>query len=651
MNNQKLVRFVLTPFLPWEQPALGVSNLKAVLSKSNIPADIKYLNIDYLEKIGLPLYDFVCTRVNSAWALGEMIFSNALWEEIDLNWTAYKKKLRNEFLELNYLIELDEESFEKFMEQIDILHEESPRIIAKWANDILEDRPRIIGFSSTFQQNIAALALAKKIREIASYDDLIIIFGGANCEAEMGRALADNFSFIDYVVSGEAENVILPLVTECLNPKKNSAGRYGRFIAGEMVQNLDSLPAPIFSDYFEVINRTEYKKRINLVAESSRGCWWGAKSQCKFCGLNGTHIAYRSKEPKKFSQEIIKLVKEHKVSFVKMADNILDPKYYNRFFPEIVDMEPEINFFYETKSNLSKKQLLLLAAGRVIAIQPGIESLSSAILKMISKGNNFLQNLQLLKWCEELDIMVKWNLLIGFPNESLAALKDMTDIMEFIPHLPPPSGPVKFQLQRFSPYKDCPEKYSINNVRRYWSYDFIYAGLDREERERLAYYFEYGYSNGQDPDSYMKPIIDKTLRWKERYLSTEHTLEVLNDNEKVYITDTRFNQVDKYYLLNSVEQQILMIFDAMHSKDAAFKKLKDSIPAVTYEEFEAIVDSFLERKWILKEDDKYLSIVINRAERTLVDELRTEIYLQKLGIPLFSLFKLINLEAHSEAKA
>jgi ribosomal peptide maturation radical SAM protein 1 len=639
MNNQKLVRFVLTPFLPWEQPALGVSNLKAVLSNNNIFADIKYLNIEYLEKIGSPLYDFICTRVNSAWMLGEMIFSRALWDGIDLNWTAYKEKLRNEFLELNYLIELDEQSFDKFMEQVDILHEESPQIIAKWAKDILEDKPRVIGFSSTFQQNIASLALAKKIRELASYDDLIIIFGGANCESEMGQALADNFPFIDYVVSGEGENIILPLVTECLASEKNSESKYSRFIPGEMMQNLDSLPKPFFTDYFKVINKTEHKNRINLVAESSRGCWWGAKSHCKFCGLNGTHIAYRSKEPKKFSQEIIELVKEHKVNFVKMADNILNPKYYNDFFPEIVDTDPGIRLFYETKSNLSKKQLLLLAAGGVIAIQPGIESLSSSVLKMISKGNSFLQNLQLLKWCEEFDILVKWNLLIGFPNESLKDLEEMTDIMGFIHHLPPPSGPVKLQLQRFSPYRDCPEKYNINNVRCYWSYDFVYGQLDIEERERIAYFFEYDYSNGQDPQIYMKPIIAKTLKWKDLYSSSKHTLEILNenDNERVYISDTRFDKAAKYYL-NRVEQNILTIFDAVISKDAAFNKLKDSIAELTYEEFNTTVGVFLEKKWLVEENDKYLSIVINRSEKTLVDKLRTEMYLQKLGIPAFNLF-------------
>src|ERR1700730_5991548 len=38
---------------------------------------------------------------------------------------------------------------------------------ASWAEAILIDSPRIIGFTTTFQQNVASLALAKEIRRHA----------------------------------------------------------------------------------------------------------------------------------------------------------------------------------------------------------------------------------------------------------------------------------------------------------------------------------------------------------------------------------------------------------------------------------------------------------------------------------------------------
>lgn len=35
-----------------------------------------------------------------------------------------------------------------------------------------------------------------------------------------------------------------------------------------------------------------------LVLEGARGCWWGEKHHCTFCGLNGSLMKFRSKPPK-----------------------------------------------------------------------------------------------------------------------------------------------------------------------------------------------------------------------------------------------------------------------------------------------------------------------------------------------------------------
>ena len=41
--------------------------------------------------------------------------------------------------------------------------------------------------------------------------DLKIVFGGANCDGPMGDAIIRAFDWVDVVVKGEAENVVLPL--------------------------------------------------------------------------------------------------------------------------------------------------------------------------------------------------------------------------------------------------------------------------------------------------------------------------------------------------------------------------------------------------------------------------------------------------------
>jgi magnesium-protoporphyrin IX monomethyl ester (oxidative) cyclase len=62
-------------------------------------------------------------------------------------------------------------------------------------------------------------------------------------------------------------------------------------------QDLDGLPYPTFDDYFAQLRTTSFAKRVlpALVMETSRGCWWGAKHHCTFCGLNAEGMAFRSK--------------------------------------------------------------------------------------------------------------------------------------------------------------------------------------------------------------------------------------------------------------------------------------------------------------------------------------------------------------------
>ena len=61
----------------------------------------------------------------------------------------------------------------------------------------------LVGFTSTFDQNVASLTMAKLIKDL--YPDVTIVFGGANYDGEMGLEYFRAFPFIDHVVVGEGE--------------------------------------------------------------------------------------------------------------------------------------------------------------------------------------------------------------------------------------------------------------------------------------------------------------------------------------------------------------------------------------------------------------------------------------------------------------
>ena len=83
-----------------------------------------------------------------------------------------------------------------------------------------------------------------------------------------------------------------------------------------------------------------------------------------------------------------------------------------------------------------------MAQAGVTKIQPGIESLSSNVLRLMRKGVRAIQNVNLLRWAQYYDIDVAWNLLWGFPGETE---QDYTE--QAIGHTAPVSSAAAIQRQ------------------------------------------------------------------------------------------------------------------------------------------------------------------------------------------------------------
>ena len=99
-------------------------------------------------------------------------------------------------------------------------------------------------------------------------------------------------------------------------------------------------------------------------------------------------------------------------------DDIIELAHIRDLMPLLRERGCDLAIFYETKANLNKDQIRALQSAGVTAIQPGIESLSTPILKSMRKGVTGLQNIRLLKWCAEIGVTLSWNVLYGFPGEA-----------------------------------------------------------------------------------------------------------------------------------------------------------------------------------------------------------------------------------------
>ena len=307
------------------------------------------------------------------------------------------------------------------------------------------------------------------------------------------------------------------------------------------VRRMDSLPVPNYSAYFEALSSSAIGASIQprLLIETARGCWWGEKQHCTFCGLNGQTMGYRSKSPARASEELLYLSKKWGVERIEFVDNILDLKYIDTLFPELARAGSKLEFFLETKSNLRFEQLRTLRRGGVRAIQPGIESFSNQVLQLMRKGCTGLQNIQLLRWCEELGITVFWNLLYGFPGESEAEYARMAELVPLLTHLQKPGYCGKIHVDRFSPLFTN-AGLGVGEPRAAAAYSYLYP-LEAEQLGNLAYFFEFDYADDREPAKYAGALGEEIARWPEWTTAGRPRLDLFLDRLDGF--DQRYTRV------------------------------------------------------------------------------------------------------------
>jgi ribosomal peptide maturation radical SAM protein 1 len=402
------------------------------------------------------------------------------------------------------------------------MREYAEEFVDRAAREILDNEPDLVGFSTTFMQNVPSLAVAARVKRYAP--SVITVLGGGNCDGPMGAALHRNYSFVDYVVRGEGESVF-PALLDAIERGEPPADVPGVcWWRGETsVANADRrhplppgrIPTPDFDDWFDHLENSPLEGYIEpkLVLESARGCWWGEVHQCTFCGLNGSLMEFRSKPAQRTVAELTSMVARHRTLDVIMVDNIIDNRYFTDVLPDLAALDWDLRIHYEVKANLTPAQIGALRAARVAHVQPGIESLSSHVLKIMDKGVDALRNVRTLRDCESAHLDCTWNMLYGFPGEREADYREVIRQLPALVHLKPPSAASPILLERFSPNFDRPEL-GFPRRRPATIYDHVYD-LPRAELEDLVYLFD------TDAAGIRGPVVDAlesaVADWEERH--------------------------------------------------------------------------------------------------------------------------------------
>jgi ribosomal peptide maturation radical SAM protein 1 len=520
-NNQERVLLLSMPFGALARPSLALGLLAGHCRRLGVECDVRYLTFPFAALVGPEEYVWLTDDVPYEALVGEWLFTGALYGESAGSDPGYEDEV------LRGIWHLRADAVDRVLR----MRAAVGPFLETCLDEIDWDTYTFVGFTSMFQQNIASLALAARVK--AAHPQLTIAFGGSNWEDPMGAALQRRFPFVDLVFSGEAD-VSFPSTLEA-----RRLGRDAPPHASASAVDLDLLPFPDFDQYFEQLDvfRPVVNVAPQLLVETARGCWWGERSHCTFCGLNGSTMAFRSKSPERAVEEIAYLRHRYGVRIIGVVDDILDMRYFKTLFPLLERADLDVELFWEVKANLSADHVRRLCAAGVRSIQPGIESLSDHVLALMRKGTTALKNIELLKWCREYDVTPLWNLLYGFPGETESDYEETRELIRAIWHLEPPVACGRVRLDRFSPYHADPDEFGLANVRPKAPLPHLYP-FDREEVMTIAYYFDFDYLDGRRPDTFAARALEVAREWMAD--ADRGALTVSSDEDgTVHLVDTR----------------------------------------------------------------------------------------------------------------
>lgn len=545
---------IVPPFADINRPSLGLHLLQAVAEQAGLRVRILYANLLFAALSGENLYTAMC-RGKYGWMWGERIFAATAFGLPPLGLEV--EKLREQIAKRD-----DSEGSDVTFDDLAALEREAGPFCSALAERFAALRCRVAGASTTFQQTGASVALLAQVKRFQP--EAITLIGGANCEGEMAKGIASLGAPIDYIFSGECESVFPEFLRRAVAGEPLPSEH---IVLGEACFDLDSLPEPAFDEYFAQLDNafTSWradKKEVWLPYESSRGCWWGARHHCTFCGLNGETMAFREKSPNRVIAGMQRLLEHYPTRCLAMIDNIIPYSYFRTVLPRMANELPPVQMFYETKSNLTLEHVELLRRAGVDRVQPGIEALSSSLLRRMKKGVLARQNLALLRYARVVGLGLTWNLLYEFPGDQREDYDETLALIPLIHHLTPPTGIYGVSIDRFSPYFNEPASYGIWNLRPSPGYDWVFPRST--DFNRLAYHFTGQYECGHAAQPELKDLLERAYRdWRDSWKvgSAAPALSLTPGGDGYYtLMDTRgVEGTDLFQFLNEEEARTVLI--------------------------------------------------------------------------------------------
>lgn len=539
------VLLIIPPFAQTTWPSLGVHLLQAKLAEVGGRAAVLYANLVFAAAIGEQAYVDLA-NAPSDWLLGDRLFGEAAFGPRPGGYLPEAARLDGDWLP---------PATRRLLDDADRLQ----RLAAELADEVaaVAVRYAVVGVTSSFDQTAAAVAIAARVKRAAP--DVVTLIGGANCEGPMATGVASLSDAIDHVFSGESEQAFADWWQRRARGEPSP-----RIVEGAPCLDMDALPTPVYDEFFaqrQALLPDSPHGPVWIAYETSRGCWWGEKQHCTFCGLNGLGMGFRHKSADRVLAELGAMVARYPTRHVEMTDNIMPHRYHRDLVPRLAEAVPDLHVFYEQKANLTLEQVRGMHAAGILAIQPGIEALSTPLLDRMRKGIKARQNIALMRYARATGVHVRWNLLYAFPGDDLDDYRATLALVPLIVHLPPPNALVHLSIDRFSPYFNAPEAHGIRELRAIPAYAEVFP--DSADLASLAYHYvgEWDTAARRDP-ALFQALWEAVLGWRRAWTGEQAhpSLVVMPQGPgRWMLTDTRGLGRGTTFTLNDAQADAVLV--------------------------------------------------------------------------------------------
>jgi anaerobic magnesium-protoporphyrin IX monomethyl ester cyclase len=242
--------------------------------------------------------------------------------------------------------------------------------------------------------------------------------------------------WIDYIVRGEGEEIAVELLSAMRDGTDMATRREIRGIAFLEGENVVATPArPPIADLDALTpdwSLLEWDKYIYIplncrvaVPNFARGCPF----TCRFCSQWKFWRKYRTRDPKKFVDEIEILVRDFKVGFFILADEepTINKKKFMALCQELIDRKIDVKWGINTRVTdilRDEAELPFYRKAGLVHVSLGTEAAAQLKLDRFRKQTTCEQNKKAIRIIQAAGMVAEAQFIIGLENETPETIEE-----------------------------------------------------------------------------------------------------------------------------------------------------------------------------------------------------------------------------------